>query len=508
MLGHSLRAGCLERRHRLDEARSSAQRALELDPANVSAHLVQAEIERRDKDFDAADRRLTALLARDDVGPTDRADALQKHGTVLDALGRHDDAWAALAAHGAAMQSDAEVRRVDRRLWYRRIEHYGRALTPEVAERWAAHDDDDGVATPAFLVGFARSGTTMLEQVLAAHPNVVTSGERPVIRNTKRRLAALRPGREDLIAMLESLTPDERRTLRGGFWEEAEDLTGESLSGRTFVHKQPMNFIDIGFINVLFPKAKVLFVERDPRDVCVSCLLQSFKINPVNVHFLTAEHTVAMYAAAMLSKSLREEVVAEQVGGKAPIQTLRGACRLRQHHADVVDEHMHLVDRRGQLQHAGHGRQIGGVRHYRARGSGSQLVEQTLVARDGDDASPLLSSAQRQLAADASRSAAYEPGLVMKVRLPGRPLPAAGLEAQTAEARPAQGEEGDTARSVGKHRGHRATSRGRARSMSLASSSSREAALKLNDRRKPAAGSAGRRSRGTTPGGSDRCRRP
>ena len=87
--------------------------------------------------------------------------------------------------------------------------------------------------------------------------------------------------------------------LRAFYWNRVQQRFGDQIGQRMLVDKFTMNTIDLGLINVIFPDAKVIFVMRDPRDVCVSCFMQLMAPSPVTAHLLTWLDTAAMYAAVM-----------------------------------------------------------------------------------------------------------------------------------------------------------------------------------------------------------------
>jgi tetratricopeptide (TPR) repeat protein len=294
---HSLEASCHDRRNRLDEALASARRALELAPDDANASMVMAGLQRRSGDHDAARAALEALVARPAVQGSLLQEALTELGMTLDTLGLYDEAYEAFRACGAETARDPAARRIDGDLLRRRVAHYKAGLTPELIGRWR-HTRDDR-PPPAFLVGFSRSGTTLTEQVMAAHPDIVTSNERPVIRNTRREMIRMGGGGEDLPALMDRLDADQVTHLRAVFWREAERFAEADLAGKVFVHKQPLNTIDVGFINFLFPDGRLLMALRDPRDVCLSCFQQLFTINAANVNFLSLESTTRFYAEVM-----------------------------------------------------------------------------------------------------------------------------------------------------------------------------------------------------------------
>jgi hypothetical protein len=147
---------------------------------------------------------------------------------------------------------------------------------------------------PVFFVGFPRSGTTLMERVLQAHPGIVTTEEESPLTPLRRQLSLSGSYPEGLA----SLTADDIDQATRLFWSSAEKAVGP-LDGRVLVDKLPLNIVDLGLANIVFPQARVLVALRDPRDVCLSCFMQYFLLNDAMVNFLDLRQTSQTYKAVM-----------------------------------------------------------------------------------------------------------------------------------------------------------------------------------------------------------------
>jgi tetratricopeptide (TPR) repeat protein len=127
---------------------------------------------------------------------------------------------------------------------------------------------------PVYIVGLPRSGTSLTEQVLASHPRVFGAGELPLAHDLFESLPALtgRPGRSpvDCAGQLDRETAG--RIARGYL----DRLAAINDSADRIVDKLPDNTLYLGFVAVLFPRAKVIHCRRDPRDVALSCWMTNF----------------------------------------------------------------------------------------------------------------------------------------------------------------------------------------------------------------------------------------
>ena len=126
---------------------------------------------------------------------------------------------------------------------------------------------------PVFIVGMIRSGTSLLEQILAAHPEVFGAGELPDIRNIALEMGLVPQNTGQKARDLETLRPNEVSKAAKRYLDTIAALTdGERL----VTDKVPSNFLALGLIQVLFPKAKVIHLMRNPMDACVSCYFNQF----------------------------------------------------------------------------------------------------------------------------------------------------------------------------------------------------------------------------------------
>jgi hypothetical protein len=144
--------------------------------------------------------------------------------------------------------------------------------------------------TPAFLLGFPRSGTTLLGQILDAHPKVRVLEEQPLLRAVvEERLLP-----EGGVARLAALSQSEREHYRAMFWSKAGGI-GDHL----LVDQGPFNTLYLPAIAALFPGAHVIFALRDPRDVVLSCFRQTFVMHRFTFELLSLERAAAFYSWTM-----------------------------------------------------------------------------------------------------------------------------------------------------------------------------------------------------------------
>jgi tetratricopeptide (TPR) repeat protein len=282
-------------RGNVSAARDLAARALAIDPRDAAARIALASAALEQKDMTTAELQVSALVQDPDLGPANRAYALSLAGDILDSQDRTAEAFAAYAASKAVQRTayapamagfETVLAREFRLTTYFRLAD---------ASLWqGAQQPQADRRTHVFLVGFPRSGTTLLEQVLASHPDVAAMEERTCLMDS----AAEFFGSDADLDRLAALSEAELDTWRQAYWKRVAE-TEPLLSSPVFVDKMPLNAVFLPLIAKLFPAAKILFALRDPRDVVLSCFRRRFAMNAGMYEFTALDTSAAYYAAVM-----------------------------------------------------------------------------------------------------------------------------------------------------------------------------------------------------------------
>jgi tetratricopeptide (TPR) repeat protein len=283
----------LEKTSQLDDAAAWAERATVLAPNNVTALLTRARVARRRGQFGEAVRQLEALLERD-LPPRSHVIAANQLGHCLDRLGRYDEAFERFREANELQKAHDPEALVDHHGCYG-ID-FARFLTGWQNENpvsdWSPAPPDDR-SPPVFLVGFPRSGTTLLDQVLSAHPRIEVIEEQELLFEVRRQWIS-RENFPRLTTMSAGEILDARRLYR-----QARAAAQSDPGATVIVDKLPLNTMYLSLIHRLFPDARLLFSLRDPRDVSLSCYFQSFSLVGAMPYFLDLEQTAAYYDAVM-----------------------------------------------------------------------------------------------------------------------------------------------------------------------------------------------------------------
>ena len=290
----------------ISAARDLAARALAIDPRDAAARIALASAALEQKDMTTAELQVSALVQDPSLGPANRAYALSLAGDILDAQNRTAEAFAAYAA-SKAVQRDAfaptmaGVESVRSREL--RLAEYFRRADPAA---WRSAQKPPPLCH-VFLVGFPRSGTTLLEQVLASHPDVAAMEERTCLMDS----AAEFFGSDADLDRLAALSEVELDYWRDAYWKRVAE-TEPAPARPVFVDKMPLNAVFLPLIAKLFPHAKILFTLRDPRDVVLSCFRRRFAMNAGMYEFTALDTSAAYYAAVMeLVQVYREKLTLE-----------------------------------------------------------------------------------------------------------------------------------------------------------------------------------------------------
>jgi tetratricopeptide (TPR) repeat protein len=287
-----------EEEHRLDDARRLAERALSLQAGNTSAVMTRARAVYRLGDATRAAADLAALLRSPALSATNRVVAEGYLGEALDKLGRHDEAFAAFtrANQQQHAQSAATWAADSGPLSLSAVERLTAFVESVDLSTWRpAPPSHPGDPSPVFLVGFPRSGTTLLDQILASHPKITTLEERDTLADSAMALVRSE-GTFDFWATISDVDLEQLRAL---YWQQVQTgLLGQRMKD-VFIDKMPLNAALLPVIYRVFPDAKIVFAVRDPRDTVLSCYQQRFGMNAAMFQLLRLDTASRYYDAVM-----------------------------------------------------------------------------------------------------------------------------------------------------------------------------------------------------------------
>ncbi|MGA2891367.1 MAG: sulfotransferase [Xanthobacteraceae bacterium] len=253
----------LKERGRLDQAQRAAKRAVRLAPRNTSYYEHLAAV----RPFEAGDRYLKALEAlQRDCASLSARDRVHLHFALARAYQDTGDAESAFAQLLAGNRLKREHTAYDEAATLARMERIGALFTADfIAKRQGAGASSP---LPVFIVGMPRSGTTLIEQILASHPAIHGAGELTLFDRTIGALATALPESPPFPDMAAAMSAEHFRKLGVSYVEQVAQL---APAASRIVDKMPGNFLFAGLIHLALPNATIIHATRNPIDTCVSC---------------------------------------------------------------------------------------------------------------------------------------------------------------------------------------------------------------------------------------------
>lgn len=276
------RVALYERSNQLDNARHELQQ-LPLDmldqlPAEardvrVEGWSAHAALAMREADYAgaAALYRRVLTLAPDEQH---RASAAFGLATASDRMGRHEEVWPALqTAHAAQLSIARNVVPELLQPHSAPLQMSDRLVDRVAYQNWQPLPASPDARQPVFVVGFPRSGTTLLEQMLDAHPDFRSMDERAYIHELIEGMELAGQRYPDDLA---SLSASDAGQLRSVYFRRVAQVVPD-LGGHQLVDKNPLNMLCLPMIMRLFPQARIILCLRHPCDVLLSCYMQPFR---------------------------------------------------------------------------------------------------------------------------------------------------------------------------------------------------------------------------------------
>jgi tetratricopeptide (TPR) repeat protein len=296
-------AAWYERERRLEDALRCVDASLAAHPGESQALCIKALLLHRcGRDTDA-EPILRDIVQSDSRNPNVRVSSRHLLGTVLDKLGQYEEALRWISESKAILKATANVAKMERD--YDQADRFRRELlaqlNPEMIRRWKTEPSTPTLTNQLILLGgHPRSGTTLLEQILGAHPAVVAFDEpEAFVQEIWQTLAPLTAPRALGATELDKLGPAQRTWMRQRYLKSLYRELEHEVSGRVLLDKNPSPTAALHLGLRVFPELKAIIALRDPRDVVVSCYFQNLMLTPANANFLSLERTAKHYADLM-----------------------------------------------------------------------------------------------------------------------------------------------------------------------------------------------------------------
>ncbi|HTB63300.1 MAG TPA: sulfotransferase, partial [Opitutales bacterium] len=283
-------AAILARTSSVEAARPVVNRCLELDPGCEQGRYLSAQLDRRENSLEDAERQFRDMIASGLRQPYIHYSSHYELAQILDRTGRFDEAMAELAeAKRLARQTvnvEAELKMFDS--WHEGVVKKARAMPKNVLGIWTKSFPprvQNAAARVAFLGGPERSGTTLLERILDAHPAVAACDECLAISKVLSAIDVTGPA-----------IPGQRlEVLRQRYVKILTKSLGQTGEGKLLLDKNPPQTVWLPSFLRAFPESRVLIALRDPRDVILSLYFQ----NHTHSNYLTFEQLAQHYGSVM-----------------------------------------------------------------------------------------------------------------------------------------------------------------------------------------------------------------
>jgi tetratricopeptide (TPR) repeat protein len=285
---------CLERLNQTGEARLLVGEGLGKLPLDPALNLVAARLDRRDNRPEDGIERLEPVL-NFESRPLRSADMRYELGLLYDRTGDVDKAFSMFVEANRMAREIARSHGIDKNASIREIRELIALLTPEWIASWGPGPATFDRPAPVFLVGFPRSGTTLLEQILKSHSRIRTLDEVPLIDAIKEMVSRQNGGYPRGLAKLQ---PEAISQLREAYFQKADSI-GQRGQGEVLIDKLPLNIVTAPLIHRIFPDAKFIFALRHPADAVLSCFMQNFTPNSAMANFYALDNAARFYDSIM-----------------------------------------------------------------------------------------------------------------------------------------------------------------------------------------------------------------
>jgi tetratricopeptide (TPR) repeat protein len=283
-------AGLWERANRPDAERPIIEQGLRLAPEDHVLNLLAAKCERRDGNVPAAIARLETI---DRVSAPGRSaiNIGYELGRLYDQQDDYVSAFSYFTEANKSSQHYPSHAAVDKNQFLNMVAALDAALSKDWIDGWRETPKLSGRQAPVFFFGFPRSGTTLVEQVLASHPNIKTLDELPAVDEMLGLLPGFPQSYPDALV---GLTAEQIESIRARYFEITDEFLKGDHSG-LLIDKMPLNIVHVAMMRRIFPQAKMILALRHPCDVCLSCFMQNFEIGLAMVNFDTLKPFVELF---------------------------------------------------------------------------------------------------------------------------------------------------------------------------------------------------------------------
>ncbi len=273
----------LERLNKLEECRLALETASQLFPKNTSIELVKAKTLKRSKQLVEANDCIAQIVRRE--GDQTPASVFFEAGIILDKLGRFEEAFANFKIANSKVLADksVQVSTLQSHLMQTIDQMENLQFRPQLFSQHAIEQEEGGRLV--FILGFPRTGTTLIDAILSVHPGVKTFEESPALERCYRTALEMCDGNIENVAYLTSVDLNKLRRLY------FEVVNGQGI----LIDRHPFNTWKLPLIRILFPQAKLIMTKRNELDTALSCYMQDFDFHQGTAHLFSVTDTLTLF---------------------------------------------------------------------------------------------------------------------------------------------------------------------------------------------------------------------
>ena len=205
-------------------------------------------------------------------------------------LKKYDEAFNIIEKRNSILLNLKENKKYNKRNILDTVEKYKHFFIKKNLNKIIINDNYSKDKNLIFLVGFPRSGTTLLDTILRSHSKIIVLEEKPILLNLRHDFFK---SKENNLKNLLEITESEKNYIRQNYFKKI--ILNQLDEEKIIIDKLPLSIIELGFIKIIFPNSKIILAMRHPCDVITSCFFTSFKINDSMINFLQIDDTIDFY---------------------------------------------------------------------------------------------------------------------------------------------------------------------------------------------------------------------
>ena len=293
-IAHTNLCDLYEKHNRVSELKNALQHAQEALPENDPELLfLMALLASREKRFEAA-RDFLELVTSERLLPRTRRRHSELLSKTYDRLGEFSNAFTQFEITNDIVRQSSASQQFSAQRYLDRVLKTSESWANAAKIKWPARPAPTSPYSLAFLVGFPRSGTTLLDTILRSHPEALVVEEKHMVESLRKRIGGLAT-----IDLLTRLDDNQIAGLREAYSEELCSQVKPDDSHKLIIDKLPLNITDVGLIHRVFPDSRFILALRHPCDCVLSCFMQNFQLNDAMANFLTLRQSARLYDAVM-----------------------------------------------------------------------------------------------------------------------------------------------------------------------------------------------------------------